>query len=79
MLTCKKKRVKKPLFDYSQSHVMTFIEYSNILCHKALDKKIAKEIRQQKWMEREDKKAKQAIDFLNAIKKVIQMLAKKHA
>jgi hypothetical protein len=30
-------------------------------------------------MEREDKNAKQAIDFLNAIKKVIQMLAKKHA
>jgi hypothetical protein len=42
MLTCKKKRVKTPLLDYSQSHVMTFIEYSNILCQKTLDKKNSK-------------------------------------
>jgi hypothetical protein len=34
---------------------VTFIEYSNILCEKALDKKVVEEIKQQKQKERENK------------------------
>jgi hypothetical protein len=74
-----KQREKKPLVDYSQSHVVTLIEYSSILHQQALNKKIAKEIRQKKWKEKEDKKVKRAIDSLNATKRVVQKLADKHA
>ncbi len=79
MLAYKKNKGEKPLVDYGQSHVVTSNEYSNILHKKTLDKKIAKEIRQQKWKQKEDKKAKRAIDFLNATERAVQKLAKKHA
>jgi hypothetical protein len=36
-----------------------------------LNKKIAKEIRQQKRKEKEDKKAKQIVNSLNAVKRVV--------
>jgi hypothetical protein len=39
---------QKPLVDYSQSHVVTFDEYLNIMRRKALDKAIAKEIKEDK-------------------------------
>jgi hypothetical protein len=51
-LSARKTRREKPLVNYNQSHVVTLIEYSNILRQQALDKKIAKEIRQQKWKEK---------------------------
>jgi hypothetical protein len=35
---------KEPLIDYSQSHVVTSIEYLNIIKKKIMDKPIAKEI-----------------------------------
>lgn len=46
---------------------------------KKLDRKIAKEIKQQKWKEREDKKAKWVANSLNVTEKVVQKLAEKHA
>jgi hypothetical protein len=50
---------------------VTSIEYLNILHKKTLNKKIAKEIRQQKRKEREDDKAKHIVNSLNAIKRVV--------
>jgi hypothetical protein len=36
---------KKPLIDYSQSHLMTSITYLNILKEKIIDKVVVKETR----------------------------------
>jgi hypothetical protein len=48
----------EPLVDYSQSDVITFDQYLNIMWKKAMDKVIVKEIREDKQQEREDKKLK---------------------
>jgi hypothetical protein len=40
-----KRKGKKPLVDYSHSHVVTYDEYLNIMRKKAMDKVITKEIR----------------------------------
>ncbi len=47
---------------------MTSIEYFNMLCKKTLKKKVAEEIKQQKWKEREDKNAKWIVNSFNAAK-----------
>jgi len=39
---------KKSIIDYSQSHVVTFDKYLNIMRKKAMDKVITKEIREDK-------------------------------
>ncbi len=50
---------------------MTSIEYFNMLCKKTLKKKVAKEIKQQKWKEKEDKNAKWIVNSFNAAKGVV--------
>jgi hypothetical protein len=39
-----------------------------MLCKKTLKKKVAEEIKQQKWKEREDKNAKWIVNSFNAAK-----------
>jgi hypothetical protein len=51
---------KDPLVDYSQSHVVTFNQFKNIMWKKAMDKVVVEEIREDKQKEREDKKLKRA-------------------
>jgi hypothetical protein len=44
-LFVRQKKGKEPLVDYSQSHVITFDQYLNIMWKKAMDKVVVKEIR----------------------------------
>jgi len=48
-------RGKKPLIDYSQSHVVTFTKYLHIIREKTMDKATTKEIREGKRKEKKDK------------------------
>jgi hypothetical protein len=54
-LPIRRTRGKEPLIDYSQSHVVTFVEYLNILRKETMDKATAEEIKEGKIKEREDK------------------------
>ncbi len=49
-----KPRIKKPLIDYSKSHVIIFYQYLNILWKKAMEKATIKEIK--KMTKRKQKK-----------------------
>jgi hypothetical protein len=47
-LLTKQIKGREPLVDYSQSHVVTFNQYLDIMWKKAMDKTIVKEIRKGK-------------------------------
>lgn len=68
---------KKSLVDYSQSHVVTFDKYLNIMWKKAMDKAIAKEIIEDKWKEREERKLKRVIDMGSTMDRTIQKIVEK--
>jgi hypothetical protein len=53
---------KEPLIDYSQSHVVTFVNYLVILEKKTLNKVVAKTIREERWKEKEEKQARKTMD-----------------
>jgi signal recognition particle GTPase len=53
-------------------------EYASILHQKVMDKEVAKEIREQKKKEREDKMAKCVIDSLTPNEKETQRIIKSH-
>ncbi len=57
---------------------MTSNEYASILHQKVMDKEVAKEIREQKRREREDKMAKCVTDSLTPNEEETQWLAKSH-
>jgi hypothetical protein len=63
-LVIRKTKCKEPLIDYDKSLIVTSNEYASILHQKVMDKEVVKEIREQKWKEREDKMAKCVIDSL---------------
>jgi hypothetical protein len=44
-LPIRRTRGKEPLIDYSHSHVVTFVEYLNILRKETMDKTTAEEIK----------------------------------
>jgi len=46
---------RKPLVDYSQSHVVTSNQYLDIMWKKAMDKTIVEEIRRGKRKEKKEK------------------------
>jgi hypothetical protein len=48
-------RENEPLVDYSQSRVVTFVEYLSILRNKPMGKVAIEEIKEGKWKEMEDK------------------------
>ncbi len=58
-LSTRKKHGKKPLLDYSSSHLVTLNQYLAMLRQKALDKEVINKIREQKTKEIEEKKSKQ--------------------
>jgi hypothetical protein len=68
---------KEPLIDYNYSHVVTSNEYLQILCQKAMDKKIVEVIREQRIKEREETKKRRAINSHNVIDKIVQRLVQK--
>jgi hypothetical protein len=45
----------KPLIDYSQSHVVTFVDYLNVLHKKVINKTSVDNIKEAQVKEREDK------------------------
>ncbi len=51
-------RGNEPLVDYSQSRVVTSVEYLSILRNKPMDKVAIEEIKEGKWKEIEDKRTK---------------------
>ncbi len=72
-----KRKGKKPLVDYSQSHVVTYDEYLNIMWKKATDKAITKEISADKWKEREEEKLKTIVDMGSTMDQTIQRIVEK--
>jgi len=67
----------KKSLDYSQSHVVTFDKYLNILWKMAMDKAIVKEIIEDKWKEREERKLKRVIDMGSTMDRTIQKIVEK--
>jgi hypothetical protein len=57
-LPTRKRHGKKPLVDYSSSHLVTLDQYLAMLRQKALDKEVINKIKEQKTKEREEKKSK---------------------
>ncbi len=57
-LLARQTKGKEPLVDYSQSHVITYDQYLDIMWKKAMDKVIAKKIKEHRQKEREEKKLK---------------------
>jgi hypothetical protein len=58
-LPIRKRHGKKPLVDYSSSHLVKSDQYLAMLREKALEKEIINKIREQKTKEREKRKSKQ--------------------
>jgi hypothetical protein len=63
--------------DYNQSHVVTSIEYFDILQGKTLKKEAQKKVRHQKWKEKDDKKPQRVENSLTIVNRAIQKLVNK--
>lgn len=63
--------------DYNQSHVVKSIEYFEILEGKIFNKEATKEVRHQKWKERDDKKPQWVANSCTIINIIIQRLVNK--
>jgi hypothetical protein len=71
-------RGEELLVDYSQSHVVTCVEYLNIQRKEIMDIAIAKEIKKGKRKERKDKRTKGVVDLRTTTNKTTIKIAKKH-
>ncbi len=60
------------LVDYNKSHVVTIIEYLEIMRQKVTKKEVTKQIKEAKRKEREERKDRQAIELLNVAKQAIK-------
>ncbi len=71
-------RGRRPLVDYSKSHVVIFAKYLNILRKKIIDKVVAKEIRKGKRKQKKHKQAKRVVELGTIVDKIVIIIAKKH-
>ncbi len=69
----------KPLIDYSQSHVVTFVDYLNVLHKKVINKTSVDNIKEAQVKEREDKWTKKVANAQGIATKVVQKIANKIA
>jgi hypothetical protein len=70
---------KKPLVDYSQSHVMTTSKYLDILRRKIMEKVVVEEIREGNWKEKEENRTKRTTKLGFAIDRTTQKCVEKRA
>jgi hypothetical protein len=70
---------KKPLVDYSQSHVMISSTYLDMLKRKIMENVIVEEIKEGKQKEKEENQIKQTTKLGFAVDQTTQKCVKKHA
>jgi anti-anti-sigma regulatory factor len=71
--------MKIHLEDYSQSHVVTFVDCLAILKKKALDKTTVKTFKEERRKEREEKQARKIVDVQVVVAIAIERRANREA